>query len=258
MKRFILFFSLLLSVFATNAQNNANDSQCEKFFIGIINTPRNTAYNFLSFDVSDYLRNPSPNDSRAHIPLSDNSLSLPNWGLNVGMTAPINRDFDFMLDLQFSFGNSFNFLIFAGSTFNVIKTNIFSFGPTAKLGFTYSKIELGKVTVSGASSVVNTENGAYYSGDDLSASLYGVAYQLGCTGICKIKKNLSLIGQIGIGGAYLGLMSIDVTHESDDPFKIDLSSKDCVEVGRYKQVDFTPKVKSYGFYYNLGVAFNID
>ncbi|MFZ4401870.1 MAG: hypothetical protein ACOYO1_17705 [Bacteroidales bacterium] len=226
-----------------------------KLFIGIINTPKNTGYNFISFEVSDYLRFPPPNDGRAYIPLGEKNLSLPNWGINLGVSAAVYKQFDALLDLQFSFGNSFNCLFLVGSTFNVLKTNTFSFGPTAKIGFAYSKIDLGNVSVYNANYVATAE-GDFYDGDKIGATVFGFAYQLGVTGSCKIMKNLSLFGQFGIGGAYLGLMTIEVTPTEGSQFNINLSSKDCVEDGTYNHIGFTPKIKSYGYYYNAGVAFS--
>jgi len=52
-------------------------------------------------------------------------------------------------------------------------------------------------------------------------------------------------------------MTIEVIPSNGDPkFNIDLSSKDCVEEGTYDYIGFTPKVKSFGMYYNIGVAFS--
>ncbi len=251
MKKIITIIVILMMSIAVNAQNK----ETGKFFIGIIKTPQNTGYNFISFDVSDYLRFPPPNDGWARIPLGEKNLSSPNWGLNFGVIAPINKEFDFLLDLQFSFGNSLNGLFLFGTTYNVIKTDVFAFGPTVKVGFTYSKIDLGKVSVHNANYIATAE-GDFYDGDNISASVYGFAYQAGFTSTCKLSKKVSLFGQFGIGGAYLGLMDIEVTPYSGPKFNINLSSKDCVEVDSYNHIGFTPKVKSYGFYYNLGVAFN--
>ena len=251
MKRNIILVAFILICFTLKAQNKENGN----FFIGIIQTPHNTGYDLISFDVSDYLRYPPPTDARAHIPLGDKNLSIPNWGFNLGVTAPINQQFDFLLDAQFSFGNSYNGLIFLGTTFNVVKNNYFTFGPTAKVGFTYSKIGLGKVSVYGAPNVATAE-GDFYDGDNIAASVCGFAYQIGFTGTCKLGKKLSLFGQFGLGGAYLSLMNIEVTPYEGSPFNIDLSSKDCVEEGGYNHINFSPRVKSYGLYYNLGVAFS--
>jgi hypothetical protein len=241
MKKIIILLSLIIFCFTTNAQNKVGG----KFFIGIIKTPQNTGVNFIDFDVSDYLRFPPPDDARAHIPLGEKDLSSPNWGLNLGVIAPINKQFDFLLDFQFSFGNSYNGLFLFGSTFNVVNNNYFTFGPTAKIGFAYTKIYLGKVSVDNANAVVTAE-GDFYDGDNMSASVFGFAYQVGFTGTCKLNKKLSLFGQFGLGGAIMGLMSIEVTPYEGPEFNINLSSKDCVEEGKYNYIGFTPKVKSYG------------
>ncbi len=251
MKRITMIIALMLIGFTMKAQNN----ESAKLFIGIIKTPQNTGYNFISFDVSDYLRFPPPTDGWAHIPLGDKNLSTPNWGLNLGVSAPINKQFDFLFDVQLSFGHSFNALFLLGTTFNVVKNNYFSFGPTVKVGYTYSNIPLGQVSVFNAN-YVSTYEGDLYPGDNISTSVYGFAYQAGFTGTCKLSRKLSLFGQFGIGGAILGLMNIEVTPSNGAPkFNIDLSSKDCVQEGSYDHINFTPKVKSFGYYYNLGVAF---
>jgi len=52
------------------------------------------------------------------------------------------------------------------------------------------------------------------------------------------------------------LMDIRITPYEGDPFNIDVSKYNCVESGTSKPINFTPKVKSYGYYYNLGMAFS--
>ena len=251
MKRTIILAVVMFICFTIKAQNKENG----KFFIGIIRTPQNTAHDFISFDVSDYLRFPPPNDGWAHIPLGEKNLTLPNWGVNLGVSVPVSKQFDFLMDLQFSVGNSVNYLIMFGTTFNVVKNKYVTFGPTAKVGFAYTTIGLGDVSVYNANYVA-TENGDFYDGYHISASVFGFAYQLGFTGTCRLTKRLSLLGQFGLGGAYMGMMNIEVTPTDGSPFKLDLSSKDCVEENSYRHIGFTPRVKSYGLYYNLGVAFS--
>ena len=240
-------FILLIAFYLINDLSAQNNLDRAYPFIGIIQTPRNTAYNFNSFDIID-------NDGyRAHIPLGERSLSPTNWGFNLGASLPMINHLNFLADMQFSFGKTFNFLFLIGPAFNLLESKIFTFGPAVKAGFAYTYIGLGEVTTNG--SYVLMGNGKIYDGDNIHANLYGVSYQLGVFGSCRLNRKLSLFSQFGLGGAYLGLMNIKVTPYEGEPFIIDVSRNDCVETGTHTPISFTPKIKSYGYYYNLGVAF---
>lgn len=246
MKKVLILLIACFLILEVNAQNKKDKAYP---FIGIIQTPPNTAYNFNSFDIIDNY------GYRAHIPLGDQKLSQQNWGFNLGASVPMIKHLNFLADMQFSFGKAFNFLFLLGPAFNIVESNIFTFGPTVKAGFAYTYIGLGEVTTNG--SYVLMGNGKIFDGDKMHANLYGVCYQLGVFGSCRLNKKISLFSQFGLGGAYLGLMDIRITPYEGEPFNIDVSRNDCVEPNSQTPISFTPKVKSYGYYYNLGVAFGL-
>jgi len=232
----------------------AQDFSTVKYFVGFAMTPSMTGENFNTFDVSDYIRYPNA-EGRVTVPLGEKELSGSGFGFNLGAMMPLGK-LDAILDMQFRLNGILGVNVMVGGTYNIVAKEKMSFGPTAKVGFSYNQLNFGETTVYGTPPVI-AAGGSFYSGDKVATSLSGLAYQLGVSAKYNMSDKISVLAQLGFGGAKLGDMKVEVTPTSGEAFTIDLESSDCVDLDHYTHIAFTPKAKSAGVYFNLGVAFGL-
>jgi len=250
--KFKSFLVVVLMLF--NFILKAQDFSSVSYFAGIIMTPSMKGENFSTFDVSDFIRYPNA-EGRVVIPLGEKQLSGPGFGLNMGAIMPVGK-LDGLFDLQLRFNKVLGVNLLVGGTYNIVMKDKLSFGPTVKIGFSYNQLDFGATTVYGTPPVI-AAGGSFYSGDNVATTLSGLAYQFGVSAKYGLKDNITLLTQLGFGGAKLGDMKVQVTTTSDESFTIDLTSSDCVEHLGYKHIDFIPKAKSAGVYFNLGLVFSL-
>lgn len=119
----------------------------------------------------------------------------------------------------------------------------FSIGFIPKVGYMRGNIDFGKVEVlPGKTPPVITPEGTFYTGDEISAKVSGIAIQAALNASYSLTKSLSIGGQFGWSQALFGDMKIkagDITLDMDSPVlvKKDLSSA---------QAGIDPKAESSG------------